>query len=76
MPNRMLSRDTALKLPSKLRELGQWAFAGCSSLRELVLPDSLAFVPAYTFSDCKSLRTLTIPRSISGIGTKALPMAA
>ena len=47
------------------------AFAGCSSLRELVLPACVADIGAAAFRNCRGLIELEIPNGVTNIGSYA-----
>jgi len=51
--------------------IGTGAFAGCASLRELVLPNSLTSMGTGAFQNCTSLRELVLPNSLTSIDTGA-----
>ena len=45
-------------LPDRLGNIGQSAFAGCSSLEEIVIPRATRYIRKRTFKDCRSLRSV------------------
>ena len=52
-------------IPEGIKVIEDEAFAGCSSLAEVIVPDSVTEIGRGAFSDCTSLRTLTIPKSVT-----------
>ena len=58
-------------LPAALTTIGNCAFRGCFSLRELTLPESLITIGYGAFEECISLRELTIPAAVTSIGDTA-----
>ena len=52
---------TSLTLPSTLREIGSYAFNGCSSLTSVTIPDNVLSVGEGAFSGCSALETMTLP---------------
>ena len=58
-----------LRLPDSLREIGDYALAGCG-FTELALPESLETIGSGAFYNAK-IRSLTIPASVTEIGTYA-----
>lgn len=54
-------------LPSTVITLRETAFAGCSSLTEIILNDGLKNIYEYAFSECESLVKVTIPSSVTTI---------
>ena len=44
--------------PSKLDDVGQYAFKGCKAMTELVLPDGLYTVGDGAFNGCSALRSV------------------
>ena len=65
------TRLVDMPLSVGLLTIGDSAFAGCDSLRTVVLNDSLTIINASLFENCRSLTTLTLPESVSGIGCAA-----
>lgn len=53
----------SVSLPSSLRKLGEWAFAG-TGLQSVKIPDGIEFIPYYAFGQCDLQDTLTIPASV------------
>ena len=51
--------------------IGDGAFWGCKSLRDLVIPSSVTSIGNSAFRDCRSLRDLVIPSSVTSIGNHA-----
>lgn len=61
-----------LKLPSTLREIGDFAFYGCEKLTgTLVLPDSVGTVGNYAFVRCEGLTGLVLSKNLKTIGDEA-----
>ena len=52
---------TSLTLPSTLREIGSYAFNGCSSLTSVTIPDNVLSVGEGAFSGCSALETMKLP---------------
>lgn len=47
--------------PCRLREIGEYAFMGCSNLKELRLPDGIRKIGEGAFRECTSLRSVSWP---------------
>ena len=47
-----------------VREIGQYAFAGCSSLTGITIPESVTNIGAVAFNRCSSLTGITIPSGV------------
>lgn len=47
--------------------IGEYAFAGCTSLTKALIPDSVTTIEKSAFIDCHSLKSVTIPDSITTI---------
>ena len=52
-------------LPNKLREIGNQAFSGCSSLTQLKFPDNDINILPGAFSNCSGLTDVSIPGGVS-----------
>lgn len=64
-----------IDLPSNLKELSNsswWigVFAGCTSLKEVVIPDSVEKIGPYTFNGCTNLERVTYPAGLIDFGYK------
>ena len=59
----------SVRLPSKLQETGEFAFANCSSLKEVDLPETAVTLGAQTFRECTALESVRLPSEL-----KILPM--
>ena len=60
---------TSVALPNAT--LGESAFEGCTSLRNLVIPAANTSVSTYLVAGCTSLKTVTIPSNVTSIGRNA-----
>lgn len=52
---------TSIRLPNTLLKVGNSAFYGCTSLKDLYLPDTLEFLGWSAFAYCTLLKTLRLP---------------
>ena len=52
-------------------KIGENAFAGCSSLEEVILPGNLSYIGRKAFAGCESLEEITLPDSLYFIGDGA-----
>ena len=57
--------------PGSLKVVGNFAFALCEKLEEVVLPESLCGTLCETFTESPALRRVDIPRGITEIGNDA-----
>jgi len=51
--------------------IGEYAFAGCTSLQEVVLPPYIIGLSNYLFENCTSLKSVIIPNDVTEIGESA-----
>lgn len=58
-------------IPDSVTEIGEWAFASCSSLQSIVIPDSVTQIEGCAFYDCSNLQSIAIPDSVTAIGWNA-----
>ncbi len=65
----VFENDTSLEKLSfsntKLQNIGEKAFKGCSSLKEIYLPSSIASIPSELFSGCISLTKINYEGSVA-----------
>ncbi len=62
---------TDIRLPDRLRSIGERAFSGCAGLKEIVLPDSLETIGDRAFQGCTGLEEIVIPEAVEKIGNEA-----
>lgn len=67
---------TEIKIPSTVREIGEFAFEncsfyGCSSLTEVKLLDSVKFIGEEAFESCTSLVSIDLPYLVEEIGKRS-----
>ena len=60
-----------LYLPNGLKEIEDYAFAGCGHVENLTIPYSVKKIGNYVFGQCVNLTTLTFLSRIEDIGNKA-----
>lgn len=51
-----------------VKEIGDFAFDHCISLKSIVIPDSVTNIGGHAFSFCKSLENINIPKDVASIG--------
>lgn len=56
-------------LPKYLREIGDYTFSDCWSLKHVKVNSSLEVIGKYAFRGCKALKELTLPSSVKKIGS-------
>lgn len=60
------NRRESFSMPIVLK-IGEFAFAGASYLKNLVLPNTLTEIQKYAFDDCSSLEVIYFPQSLKKI---------
>ncbi|MBR6751096.1 MAG: leucine-rich repeat domain-containing protein, partial [Clostridia bacterium] len=55
----------------RVTSIGEWAFAGCTSLRSIEIPSSVTSIGECAFRYCSSLTSIVIPSSVTSIDTYA-----
>ena len=73
---RYFGSDSKVDIPAELggkpvTEIGEWAFAYCSSLTEVTIPKSVTSIRAFAFRSCSSLTKVIIPEGVTSIGESA-----
>ncbi len=62
---------TELVIPNNVRNIGKYAFAGCSSLTSVTIPDRVRSIGESAFYKCSGLTSVTIGNSVTSIGKEA-----
>ena len=65
------SQVTEYIIGDDVKGIGDYAFAGCSSLTSVTIPNSVTSIGNYAFDWCTSLTSITIPNSVTSIGDRA-----
>ena len=73
---RYFGSDSKVDIPAELSgkpvtEIGEWAFAYCSSLTEVTIPEGVTSIRAFAFRSCSSLTKAIIPEGVTSIGKGA-----
>ena len=63
-------------LPTNLEEIGAYSFAGCKSLRRVILPPNVKRIRDHAFENCEALEYIALPASIDTIEYHAFSGAA
>lgn len=58
---------TSVSLPETLVSIGEYAFSGCSSLREITIPDSVTTMQANVFAGCENLKKATFSKKLKAV---------
>ena len=58
-------------IPDNVTDIGEYAFAACSSLTSITIPNSVTSISDRAFYYCSSLTSITIPNSVTSIGVSA-----
>ena len=59
---------TSLTLPDNLTKIGDYAFAGCTSLATMNIPSGITSIGTYAFYNCQALSISQIPSGVTSIG--------
>ena len=59
---------TDLVIPANLSVVGDYTFAGCTSLTSVTIPDSVTEIGGAAFSECTGLTNVTIGSGVTEIG--------
>lgn len=62
---------TELTIPSTVKTIGAYAFAGCTGLKTVSLPYTLTEISDAAFDACTNLTEINIPEGVESIGTLA-----
>ena len=56
---------------NKPTSIGNYAFAGCTKLKSIVIPDSVKSIGSYAFYGCRDLSVIEISKGVNSIGSFA-----
>ena len=59
-------------LPATVTSIGQYAFNGCSLLKEVTIPASVTSINTYAFAFCTSIKNFEFPKGIKTVATSVL----
>ena len=54
-------------IPKGVKEIGELAFAGCTSLESIVIPKGVKKIWSFAFMKCTSLTAVTLPVGVNDI---------
>lgn len=54
-----------------MKEIGQYAFYGCSGLNEIVVVDTVEKIGTYAFAACRNVKEITVGKNVSIFGNRA-----
>lgn len=63
--------DSVIPTDGSVEIIGNYAFALCESIDNIVIPDSVISIGNYAFSNCIGITNITIPDSVTSIGNYA-----
>ena len=69
--NTLIQEIKTVVIRNGITTVGDYAFAGCSSLQEVTLPGSVEIVGVFSFKGCTGLREIVIPEGVSVLASKA-----
>jgi hypothetical protein len=64
-----LSQKENVKLSTKIKKIGDRAFAFCMKPRFIIIPDSVVEIGEFAFDYCAFLKKIRIPKSVKKIGS-------
>ena len=59
--------DGDVTIPEGVKEIGDYAFYGCTGLTNVTIPEGVTEIGEGAFSDCTGLTSVTIPKSVTTI---------
>ena len=66
-----VGNDSAPRIPEGVVAIGEAAFKGNRTLREIVIPESVKYIGHSAFAECEGMRRLTLPKDLVAIGNCA-----
>lgn len=61
----------SVKLPSGVKYIGDYAFAGCTKLSDINIPSTVRSIGECAFAYCENLKEITIPAKVTKLGVAA-----
>jgi hypothetical protein len=62
---------TSYAIPNSVTNIGDYAFAYCTSLTNVTIPNSVASIGDWAFDSCTKLTSVTLPSNVTRIGDAA-----
>ncbi len=62
---------TELIIPDSVKEIGDYAFTDCDSIKTLVMHDNIISIGEDAFSSCDNIRSVELPKSLKYLGNDA-----
>ena len=63
--------DEVIEIPENVKEIANYAFYGCKSLKEIIIPGSVTEIGRGAFYNCSSLEKVVIQEGVKKIGGSA-----
>lgn len=67
---------SSFTIPEKVKEIGEYAFAVCNNLNDIIIPENVTKINTYSFAWCSNLASITLKRKakdeITAIQSSAL----
>lgn len=67
---RYLGEEETVVVPNGILKIGQWCFADCSHVKQVILPKKLAVIDEHAF-ECSGIETIIMPDTVNRIGNSA-----
>ena len=69
--NELVAGCATTVIPEGTTSIGNFAFAGCATLKSIEIPSSVVSIGVEAFKGCSSLGSIGIPASVTSIGSQA-----
>ena len=66
-----MSALRSVQLPKSVRSIQDIAFAGCDSLKKIVIPEGTEYIGSGAFRNCTALEEVVLPTTLKSIGDEA-----
>ncbi|MBQ8496909.1 MAG: leucine-rich repeat protein [Clostridia bacterium] len=64
-------RITKVEFHDRIKTIGEYAFAGCEDLEEIILPQGVVKIGRNAFFGCKNLKRISLPDTLTSIDSQA-----
>ncbi len=69
--NTLISGCITTVIPNSVTSIGDYAFGGCTDLKNVIIPNTVTSIGSQAFDGCYNLTSVSLPNSVTTIGDRA-----